>query len=96
MEVLKDEVGEITLEDPRETKNTKPLEEVAPISIHPNYPDRHVMIGTELTKKLQSALVEFLKKNYDIFVWSRGDVPGIDPHVTVHKLFTDLDHSIVR
>ncbi|GFS42920.1 hypothetical protein Acr_00g0082570 [Actinidia rufa] len=40
-----------------EIKNTKPLEEVTPISIHPDYLDRHVMIGTELTEELCSALV---------------------------------------
>ena len=63
MEALRDEVEEITLADPRETKNTKPLEEVATISIHPDYLDRHVMIGTELTEELRSVLMEFLKKN---------------------------------
>ena len=62
MEALRDEIEEITLVVPRETKNTKPLDEVAPISIHPYYPDRHIIIGTELTDELQNALVEFLKK----------------------------------
>ena len=89
-------MDEVTLEDPRETENTKPLEEVAPISIHPVYLDLHVMIGTELSKELWKALVEFLKKNYDVFAWSQGDIPGIDPQVAIHKLFTNLDHSPVR
>ena len=61
---------EFTLVDPREKENTMPLKEVAPISIHPDYPNRHVMIGTELTEELRSALLEFLKKNYDVFAWS--------------------------
>ncbi|PSS35189.1 Metalloendoproteinase [Actinidia chinensis var. chinensis] len=42
--------------DPIETENTKPLEEIAPISIHPDYLDRHVMIDTELTGELRFAL----------------------------------------
>ena len=50
MESLRDKVDEITLEDPRETENTNPLKEVTPISIHPNYTDRHIMIGTELPR----------------------------------------------
>ena len=82
--------------DPKESKNTKPLEEVAPIAIHPDYPDRHVMIGTELTKELRLALIEFLKRNYDVFAWSQCDVPGIDPQVAIHTLFTDPDHPPVR
>ena len=56
-----------------ERQNTKTLEEITLISIHPDYPDRHVMIGTELTEELRSTLVEFLKKKYDIFEWSQGD-----------------------
>ena len=57
METLKDKVKEITLVDLRETENTKPLEEVAPISIHPNYPNRHVMIETE---ECWSSLVDII------------------------------------
>ena len=63
-------MGKITLVDPREIENTKPLEEATPISIPPDFLDRHVIIGIELTEELRSALVEFLKKNYDVFTWS--------------------------
>ena len=53
--------------DPRESENTKPLEEVTLVLIHLNHPDSHVMIGTELTKELRGAMVEFFKMNYDVF-----------------------------
>ncbi|GFZ05230.1 hypothetical protein Acr_17g0008020 [Actinidia rufa] len=96
MEALRDEVEEITLADPRETKNTKPLEEVTQIFIHPDYSNRHVIIGIELNEKLHSVLVEFLKKKYDVFAWSHGYVPGIDPQVAVHKLFMDPDHHPIK
>ena len=79
MEALRDEVEEIPLVDPRETENTKSLEEITPISMHPDYPDHHVMIKTKLIEELWSALVEFLKKHYDVFARSQGDVPKIDP-----------------
>ena len=70
MEALRDEVEQVTLVDPRETENTKPLEEIALVSIHLDYPNYHFMIGTELTKELWIALVKFLKENYEIFTWS--------------------------
>ncbi|GFS43263.1 hypothetical protein Acr_00g0084440 [Actinidia rufa] len=94
--ILRDEIEQLILEDPKETENTKPLEEVVPISIHPNYPDRQVMIGTELTNELRIALIDFLQKNSDVFAWSQGDVPGIDPEVAMHKLFTKPEYSPVR
>ena len=52
MEALRDKVEEITLTDSGEIKNTKSLEEVAPISIHPDSPDCHIMIATKLTEEL--------------------------------------------
>ena len=95
MEPLTNEVEEITLVDPRESENTKPLEEITSVSIHPYHPDRHVMIGTELTEELRIALVEFLKRNYDVFAWSQGNVPGIDSQVVTHRLFTNLDYPLI-
>ena len=79
MEALRDEMEKITLVDPRESENTKLLEEVILIFIHPDPLDRHIMIGTELIEELWIALVEFLKRNYDVFAWSQGNVLGIDP-----------------
>ncbi|GFS33320.1 hypothetical protein Acr_00g0027770 [Actinidia rufa] len=96
MEALRDEVEEIALVDPRETENTKPLEDVASISIHPKYLDRHIMIRTELSEELRNAFMEFLKRNYDVFAWSQGDVPRIDPQIAVHKLFTNLKYPLVH
>ena len=63
--MLKDEIEEITLVG--ESENTKPLEEITSVFIHPNHPVRHVMIEIELTDELRVALVELLKENYDVF-----------------------------
>ena len=53
---------EITLADPRESKNTKLLEEVTPIFIHLDHPDRHIMIGTELTEKTTYCFNKILER----------------------------------
>ena len=93
---MRDEVGTTLFLDHRDMKNTKSLEEVTLISMYPYHSDHHVMIGTELTTKLRDALVEFLKKNYDVFAWSQGEVLSIDPNVEVHKFFTDPNHPPIR
>ena len=93
-----DEYAEIratSLLDPQNTENTKLLDKVTLISIYPNLPDCHMMIGTKLIAELWDALVEFLKKNYDVLTWSQVEVLGIDPHVITHKLFTNPDHPFV-
>ena len=95
MKALREEMEEITLVDPRESEKTKLLEKVTLVFIHLDHPDFHVMIGTELTKELRSALVEFLERNYDVFAWSQSDISGIDPQVATHKLFTNPDYALV-
>ena len=57
---------------------------------------QNILIGTELTDELHFALINFLKENSDVFAWSQGDVPGIDPEIAMHKLFTNPKHSLVR
>ncbi|GFY87521.1 hypothetical protein Acr_05g0011600 [Actinidia rufa] len=91
-ELLRDEVEQLTLANPRKTNNAKPLEEVVPISIHPDYPDCHIMIGTKLTDELRFALVNFLKKNYDVFARSQGDVPA-SPSIGVANQILQTEES---
>ena len=54
MEELRDEIGTTPLLESRDIEITKPLEEVTLISIHPNHPDCHVMIGIELTANYET------------------------------------------
>ena len=62
MEALRDEIEDMPLTDPQQTKNTKPLKKVVPISIHHNYPNCHVMIGTKLTKEFKMLWWNFSRK----------------------------------
>ena len=43
-------------------------------------------IGTMLSSEMRTKLIEFLKENLDIFVWSHEDMPGISPKIIQHKL----------
>ena len=37
----------------------------------------------------EEELVQFLKKNLDVFAWSHEDTPGISPKVIQHRLKVD-------
>ena len=39
-----------------------------------------------MKEKTKEDLVQFLKKNIDIFAWSHEDMPGIDPSVIPYRL----------
>jgi len=43
-------------------------------------------VGTGLDHILKGKIMEFLKQNLDVFVWTHDDMPGIDNKVIEHKL----------
>ena len=51
-------------------------------------------IGTTLSLKMRSMLIQFLKENLDIFAWSHEDMLGISPKVIEHKLNVNLEKSL--
>ena len=48
--------------------------------------ERHTKVGADLEEKTKKDLVQFLKKNIDVFAWSHEDMPGIYPSVITHRL----------
>ena len=52
-------------------------------------------IGTTLSPKMRTRLIEFLKENLDVFTWSHEDMPGISPKIIQHKLNVDPERKPV-
>ena len=59
---------------------------MADISLDESNLERCTRIGIDLEGKIKEDLVQFLKKNIDVFAWSHEDMPGIDPSVITHRL----------
>jgi hypothetical protein len=57
---------------------------------------KKVRVGAQLPSEIKEALVAFLRKNKDVFVWSHEDMPGIPPSVIAHKLMVDPSHRPVK
>ena len=43
-------------------------------------------IRTTLSPEMRTRLIQFLKENLDVFIWSYEDMSGISPKVIQHKL----------
>ena len=48
--------------------------------------DRYFQVEALLPTKDKAQLIDFLKDNLDIFVWSAYVAPGIDPKFIYHHL----------
>ncbi|XP_025611540.1 uncharacterized protein [Arachis hypogaea] len=49
-------------------------------------PVKFTFVGASLVSEEKDKLVCFLRQNADLFTWTLGDMPGIDPSVITHKL----------
>ncbi|KAL2241094.1 UNVERIFIED_CONTAM: Retrovirus-related Pol polyprotein from transposon [Sesamum indicum] len=72
---------------PYEVEHMKPSGEYKKVQLVPDEPDKTTRVGANMEGEL--AMIEFLKKNVDIFAWNPSDFTGIDPGVIVHHLNVD-------
>ncbi|XP_050243637.1 uncharacterized protein LOC126692173 [Quercus robur] len=64
----------------------EPTEALEDISLDEDNPERCTRVGADLEEQIKKDLVQFLKKNIDVFAWSHENMPGIDPSVITHRL----------
>ena len=67
----------------------KPAEDLVPIPLNNQEPDKVTYIGASLEEPLKGEITSFLQENSDVFVWTAADMPGIDPQLITHKLNVD-------
>ena len=64
----------------------EPTEALENIPLDERNLERYTRIGADLEGKNKKDLIQFLKKNIDVFAWSHEDMPSIDPGVITHRL----------
>ena len=74
----------------------EPVEELTLVVLDEEHPDGKLYIGSSLSKDLVRHLIDFLKRNMDIFAWSHIDLEGIDLEVATHHLNVDPRNKPVR
>ena len=69
-----------------EEKEENKMEALETVALTKGETTKTSRIGTTLSPKIRTRLIQFLKENLDIFAWSHEDMPGISPEVIQHKL----------
>ena len=69
-----------------EKEPEKPAKDLEDVELVEGDPSKVTKIGGELDPPVKKKIVEFLKKNLDIFTWTHEDMPGIDDKVIKHRL----------
>ena len=48
--------------------------------------EKFFQVGSQLPHQEREELVEFLKRNIDVFAWNTYEAPGVDPEFICHHL----------
>ena len=51
-----------------------------------NDPEKFFQVGVQLPPQEKQELIEFLRKNVDVFAWNAYEAPGVDPDFICHHL----------
>ena len=71
----------------------KPIKDLEDVKLVKGDASKLTKVGGGLDPPLKEEIVEFLKKNLDIFAWAHEDMPGIDNRVIEHRLKVDPTKS---
>ena len=63
-------------------------------------PEKFLQVGSQLPQQESEELIEFLKRNIDVFAWNTYEAPGVDPdfichHLNVNPLIIPKSSSLV-
>ena len=53
-------------------------------------PEKFFQVGSQLPPQEREELIEFLRKNVDVFAWNAYEAPGVDPNFICHHLNVNL------
>jgi len=72
-----------------EEESEKIAKDLGDVELVEGDPSKVTKVGGELDSPIKEKIVEFLKKNLDIFTWNHEDMPSIDGKVIEHLLNVD-------
>ena len=79
-----------------EEKEVNEMEALETVVLAKDETTKTTRIGTTLSPKIRTRLIQFLKENLDVFAWSHEDMPSISPEVIQHKLNVDPGRKPVQ
>ena len=74
----------------------EPTEVLENITLDDSDIEKYTRVGAELEENTKKDLVQFLKKNVDVFAWSHEDMPDIDLRVITHRLNVSPSFKPIR
>ena len=79
-----------------EEKSLETIEALETVELVEGEPTKVKNVGENLSPDMKKGIMEFLKRNLDVFAWSHEDMLGISENVIQHRLNVDLRKKPVQ
>ena len=79
-----------------EKEPENPAKDLEDVKLVEGDPTKVTKVRGCLDPTLKDKIVEFLKKNLDIFTWTHKDIPSIDNKVIEHRLNVDPTKKLIQ
>ena len=79
-----------------EEKEKEKVEALETVELVDGEPMKTTRVGTNMSANMKKKLIQFLKKNIDVFAWSHKDMLGISPKVIQYRLNVDPEKKPVQ
>jgi len=99
IEVSEEDTEAFVAEDTQRNQKSEgvsPVEHTKKVPLCEDVPDRMVIIGKELEEHEEARLLQFLRNNQDVFVWSSSDLRGVSREVIDHTLTVNPKEKPVK
>ena len=74
----------------------KSAQDTKQVDFVPGDSSKQFTIGAHLSDKQESALVEFIRENRDVFAWKPSDMPGVPRELAEHCLHVNPNARPVK
>ena len=74
----------------------KLAEDLIPVPLDINDPEKVTYVGASLQEPLKGKMVAFLQENNNVFAWIAADMPEIDPKLITQKLNVDPMRKTIK
>lgn len=89
-------VEEVDIRDEKHLRQAQPSEPISEFPLSLTTPNHMVCLGGSTPIEVREPILNFLRKNENVFTWSHEDMPVIDPGIITHRLSINQKTKLVK
>ncbi|VFQ98421.1 unnamed protein product [Cuscuta campestris] len=91
-----DSIATALLKEEEGCPRAEPAEDTKDVVIMEKHQEKKIKLGINISAELRSKIIQVLRENFMVFVWSVEDMPGVSKSLITHRLAVGSDVEPVK